>query len=129
MNEKELLVCIGEKTNIYSDIVILVPSIALEEAGFIKTFSTQKGSHAKHEYHAMSQMAYYQYQDEELDITVTNEKMIIEHSGSSEELLEGVVIYRDVSGSIHVLSQEGQNVKKLIESAYRFCARWVRLDI
>jgi hypothetical protein len=44
-------------------------------------------------------------------------------------LEDGMILYRDTSGSFKVLTHELQNKKKLLEAAYRYCTRWVRLDI
>jgi hypothetical protein len=46
-----------------------------------------------------------------------------------EELLSGMIIYRDAKGEFHVLMHESLNRKKMLETANRYCTRWVRLDI
>ena len=40
-----------------------------------------------------------------------------------------MVIAVDAQGGLCLIAQEGQNIKKLLEAAHRFCTRWVRLDI
>ncbi|GAB6191854.1 hypothetical protein [Desulfocastanea catecholica] len=109
--------------------VILVPEIAAQEAGYIKTFTVKDSGHAKHEYHALAQMAYFQFQDDELEIMEIDSPLTI-HSGEEVcEMAGGMVLYRDAAGSFHVLAHAFQKRKKLLEAAYRYCTRWVRLDI
>jgi hypothetical protein len=109
--------------------VIIVPEVATTEPGYIKTMTAGMAAHSKHEFHAMAQMAYYQYQDEELDVVTVRTPLRIESSTESEELSSGMVIYRDSSGVFHVLIHELLNRKKMLEATNRYCTRWVRLDI
>ncbi|TKB25733.1 hypothetical protein FCL47_11530 [Desulfopila sp. IMCC35006] len=109
--------------------VILVPEMALQEAGFIKTFTAKDSASAKHEYHALAQMAYFQYQDDELEIIEAGSPLTITCGEESTSIDDGMVLYRTGDGSFHVLAHGSQNRKKLLEAAYRYCTRWVRLDI
>lgn len=109
--------------------VILVPEIALQEAGFIKTITVKDSGSAKHEYHALAQMAYFQYQDDELAIVEADSPLIVISGSESGKIDSGMVLYRAMNGSFHVLSHGPHNKKKLLEAAYRYCTRWVRLDI
>ena len=108
---------------------IIVPERAVSEAGYIKTLTANANAHSKHEFQAMAQTAYYQYQDDELEVTSVTATLHIELREEVETLAAGVVIYRDTGGEFHILAHAGQNVKKLLEAANRFCTRWVRLDI
>lgn len=108
---------------------IIVPEKAINEAGYIKTMTTNAHAHSKHEFHAMAQTVYYQFQDEELEITPVVGPLTLEWQENLESLSAGIIIYRDESGEFHVLAHTGQRVKKLLEAAHRFCTRWVRLDI
>jgi lipopolysaccharide export system protein LptA len=108
---------------------IIVPERAVHEAGYIKTLTTNAHAHSKHEFQAMAQTVYYRFQDDELEIVQGNGALILEWQGETETIEGGIVIYRDESGEFHVLAHSGQQVKKLLEAAYRFCTRWVRLDI
>lgn len=109
--------------------VIIVPEIAISEAGYIKTFTCKERGNAKHEFHALAQMVYFQSQDEELEIVEIDSPLTI-HAGTEQtELLNGLLFYRDSGGGLHVLTHARQNRKKLFEAAYRYCTRWVRLDI
>jgi hypothetical protein len=109
--------------------VIVVPEIAIAEGGYIKTFTTKDGAHAKHEFHALSQMAYFQFQDDELAIDEIDSPLTIRCGAEYTQLSRGLVICRDLAGQLHVLVHRLQNRKKLLETAYRYCTRWVRLDI
>lgn len=109
--------------------VIIVPEMALQEAGYIKTFTVKDSAHAKHEYHALAQMAYFQFQDDELEIEEVDSPVTISCGTEVSELEGGMVLYRETSGSFHVLVHVLQNSKKLLETTYRYCTRWVRLDI
>ena len=108
---------------------ILVPEKALEEAGYIITMTSNNDASSKHEFHAMAQMAYFQFQDDELNVNDVSGLIKID-SGERQEIVDtGLVLYRDADGGFHALVHGGLNKKKLLEAAYRFCTRWVRLDI
>ena len=109
--------------------IIIVPEIAIKEAGYIKMLTVKDAAHAKHEYHAMAQMAYFQFQDEELEIQEIDSVITITCGEENIELSDGMIICRDHTGDFHVLIHARQNRKKILEAAYRYCARWVRLDL
>ncbi len=109
--------------------LIIVPEIAIAEPGYIKTLTIKATAHAKHEFQAMARMAYFQFQDDELEITPLKDPLGITFRGETEYLTAGMVLYRDLAGQFYVLVHEGQNRKKLLEAGHRFCTRWVRLDI
>jgi hypothetical protein len=108
---------------------IIVPERAVDEAGYIKTLTINAHSHSKHEFHAMAQTAFYQFQDGELEAVDVRGTITVGWGHEHEQLSAGLVIYRDFHGNFHVLVHPGQNKKKLLEAAHRFCTRWVRLDI
>ncbi len=109
--------------------VIVVPEIAIKEAGYIKTLTIKEGAHAKHAFHALSQMVFFQFQDDEIEISEVDGPVTISCGAESIVLSDGLVIYRDLAGELHVLVHRLQSRKKLLETAYRYCTRWVRLDI
>jgi len=109
--------------------VIIVPEIAIRESGYIRVFTIKDSAHAKHEYHAMAQMAYYQYQDDELDMKEVNSTITVVTNDESVTLDGGMVLGREPSGDFLAFIQPRQNKKKLLEAGYRYCTRWVRLDI
>ena len=109
--------------------VIVVPEIAIKEPGYIQVFTTKDNAHAKHEYHAMAQMAYFQYQDDELDIKEVNNSVSIITTKERVVLDAGMILSREPSGAFFAFIHRLQNKKKLLEAGYRYCTRWVRLDI
>ena len=129
MKEDAIIICFDESIVTDCSSVIIVPERALTEAGFIKTLTVQAQAHSKHEFHAMAQMAFYQFQDGELAMTEARGSITITWKQEVENLIAGMVIYRDGDGGFHLLVHKGQNSKKLLEAANRFCTRWVRLDI
>ena len=90
---------VGEEGTVQCDSVILIPEKSLDEAGYIKAFSSQSGGHDKHEFHAMSQVVYFQYQDDELEVQTMDGPIHILHGEESETISDGMVIYRDLEGS------------------------------
>ncbi len=108
---------------------IVVPEKAIDEHGYIKTFTAGTGDQGKHEFNALAQTAYYQYQDDELDIVSIPFPVRLEQGDEVETLAGGMVIFRESNGSIKAVFQAGQRAKKLLEAAHRYCTRWVRLDI
>ena len=109
--------------------VIIVPEIAVEEPGYINSLTIKDSAHAKHEFHAMAQMAYFQFQDDELSIEEIESSLNVVLGTQNIELSGGMILCRNLSGEFRVLIHATQDRKKLLEAAYRYCTRWVRLDI
>lgn len=109
--------------------VIIVPVKAIEEHGYIQTLTAKNDASSKHEFHAMAQMAYFQFQDDELEITTITDEIIVESGDSRDVLQSGLVLCRDLAGAFYVVMHEGLSGQKLLEAANRFCTRWVRIDI
>ncbi|MBW1635261.1 MAG: hypothetical protein JRC87_07320 [Deltaproteobacteria bacterium] len=124
-----IVILSGEKILAESESVIIVPEKSIEEAGYIKMFTVKDGAHAKHEYHAMAQMAYFQYQDDELDIHEIDEPVAASYDEERVDLDSGMVLCRNGNGEFLVFMHKNLNRKKLLEAVYRYCTRWVRLDI
>ncbi len=127
--KKSILITSDENVLVDCVSIVIVPENALNEAGYIKMFTIKDAANAKHEYHAMAQMAYYQFQDEELEIQEVESTITITCGEEKIEPGVSMVICRDQEGEFHVLSHGVQNMKKILEAAYRYCTRWVRLDI
>ena len=119
----------GERTVSDCTSIILVPENAIAEPGYIRTMTVRASAHAKHEFHTMTQMAYFQFQDGELEVTPLTGPLRISVRGEEEDLVAGLALYRDTEGRFHALMHDGVDGKRLIEAAYRFCTRWIRLDI
>jgi len=109
--------------------VIVVPQKALAEAGYIKSFTLKDSGHAKHELHALAQMVYFQYQDEELDVIDVADVIAVADESETVVLRDGMILFKLTDGTIQAASQGMINRKKYLEAAYRYCTRWVRLDI
>jgi hypothetical protein len=109
--------------------VVIVPEKALTEAGFIRAFTMKAHAHAKHEYQTLAQMAYFQYQDEELEVRELAGAIEIVTAQETIALEKGVVIFRLPGGDFNVWATGFINKKKMLETANRYCTRWVRLDI
>jgi len=109
--------------------IVIVPEIAVSEAGYIQMLTIKDAAHAKHEYHAMAQMAYFQFQDGELEVEEMESAINICSGEEEIELAGGMVLFLARNGEFHVLIHAGQEKKKILEAAYRYCTRWVRLDI
>lgn len=109
--------------------VLIVPERALQEPGYIKALTSSSASNSKHEFHALAQMAYFQYQDDEVAVVIIKGTCRILQEHNDETLESGLVIYRTSDGAIHIVSHQDVNSKKLLEATNRYCTRWVRLDI
>lgn len=109
--------------------VIIVPEIAVEEPGYINSLTIKDSAHAKHEFHTMAQMAYFQFQDDELSIEEIESSLNVILGTQNIELSGGMILCRNLSGDFRVLIHATQERKKLLEAAYRYCTRWIRLDI
>jgi hypothetical protein len=109
--------------------VLVVPERAIAEPGYIKAYAATDGAGVKHEYHALAQMAYFQFQDDELDCTEILSPLDVDDGLEVQRVEDGMVLCRDTAGLVSALVFAGQNPKKLLEAAYRYCTRWVRLDI
>lgn len=127
--ERTILITSDEEVIADCVSIIIVPEKAILEPGYIKMFTVKDAANAKHEYHAMAQMAYYQFQDGELEISEVGSVLTVSCGEETIDLNSGMVICRDENGEFRVLIHVTQNRKKIIEAAYRYCTRWVRLDI
>jgi hypothetical protein len=108
---------------------IIILERAIIEAGCIRTMTTNANAHSKHEFHAMAQIAFSQFQEGELDIEAVHGPLTVQWKNEVETIVAGLVVFLDLQGNFHLIAHPGQNVKKLLEVAHRFCTRWVRLDI
>ncbi len=109
--------------------VIMVPTNAVKEPGYIKALTVKGSAHAKHEFHAMAQMAYFQFQDDELEVVETDSLLTVVCGNEKNAQSDGMILYRNLAGEFYVIFHPQENRKKLLEAAYRYCTRWVRLDI
>ncbi len=108
--------------------LLIVPERAVDEPGYIQ-WMHMSGTINKHEFQALAQTAYYQFQDEELDCAFASEHITVRGLGDGNRLDDGIILFRDGGGAIRMLAHQAAPAKKLLETANRFCTRWVRLDI
>jgi hypothetical protein len=90
--------------------------------------SINAGPQTKHEFYALAQTAFMQFQDEDLAVFTVEAPIRLEgpESGVCES---GMAICRDLEGGLHVWAHRDLSQRKLLEAAHRFCTRWIRLDI
>ena len=109
--------------------VLLVPSRAVLEPGYIKALAAGESGSAKHEFHALAQMAYFQYQDEELRVIEVSSPVLVDDGVATQRVEDGMLLCRESAGGVVLVVFAGENRKKLLEAVHRYCTRWVRLDI
>ncbi len=108
--------------------LLIIPGRSSEEPGYIKAIHPS-GAVNKHEFQALAQTGYYQFQDDELDYCRTAGQIEVVRGDDKEFLEDGMVLFRDASGSIRAVAHQSAPLKRLLEATNRFCTRWVRLDI
>ena len=122
-------VAFGDGKKIACLAVIAIPEIALSEAGHIRAFTTSPLAQSKHEFHALGQMALMQFEDAEtipceiagdIRLTAGDETLCID---------SGAVVCRPTSGELAIYTNTARPPRKFLETANRFCTRWIRLDI
>lgn len=126
---EQIEIWFDEKNRYLCESVIVVPEKGIEEHGYIQALTVKDSAHAKHEYHTMTQMAYFQYQDNELEIEEVDPPVTIHFRGENTLAEDGMILYRDAGAEFHALALGQPNRKKTLEAAYRYCTRWIRLDI
>ena len=129
MEQQVVKIYVGNSLRWQGMTAIVVPEIALSEPGYIVTVAAAASGHSKHEFFALAQMAYYQFEDDELAVNRVREPLCIEQDGQMEKLEAGMVILRQESGELMVCVHDQLNARKMLETANRYCTRWVRLDL
>jgi hypothetical protein len=129
LKKDAIIIRLEHDTVIECSSAIIVPERAIVEAGYIRTKTTNANAQSKHEFHAMAQMAFFRFQDGELDIEAVQGPLTVEWKNEVVTMIAGLVVFLDPQGNLHVIAHSGQNAKQLLGVAHRFCTRWVRLDI
>ncbi|MCP4344590.1 MAG: hypothetical protein GY795_03565 [Desulfobacterales bacterium] len=119
----------GNQPTIECMAVILVPEIALTEPGHIRTFAANQTAQSKHEFYALGQMALIQFEDGELMPRQITDPVDVKADEETVRIDAGIVICRTLSGELAVISNTDNRPRKYLETANRFCTRWIRLDI
>ncbi len=110
--------------------MVVVPEQALNEAGYIRTFTVDdEGGEKKHLFRAMAQTACFLAQDGELAVRPVAGPVRVRCRDEEMEVDRGLLIGRTGDGALEVVVVGGATSKKLLEVANRYCTRWVRLDI
>ena len=129
MKEDSITVRFEDDTVTACSSAIIIHQSAMIEEGYIRTLTTNSTAHSKHEFHAIAQIALSRFQDGELEVETVYGPLTIQWKNEIETITAGVLVLLDLQGKLHLIGNSGQNVKKLLQSAYRFCTRWIRLDI
>ena len=91
--------------------------------------TTDSAAHSKHQFHAMTQIALFQFQEGELAVGTACGPLAVQWKDETVTMVAGIVLYLNSQGDLHLVGDPAQNASKLLQLAHRFCTRWVRLDI
>ncbi len=128
-NKMKIEVLTGDQPIAECMAVILVPEIALAEPGYIRTFAANQTAQSKHEFYALGQMALIQFEDGELTPRQITNSVDVQADDETVSIDAGIVICRILSGELMIISNADSPPRKYLETAHRFCTRWIRLDI
>lgn len=114
-----------------ADTAILVPADGPEYPDRLTGCVAGSEAEAKHTYHALSQIALYDYEDKVLEVEtiLPGHPLRVCNKGRDLSLDQGLIIVRDRSGKIRILAHKSTSVYDLLKFAHRHCTRWIRLDI
>lgn len=129
MKEDCIIVRFEDDTVTEFSSAIIIPERAMIEAGHIRTLTTNSTAHSKHEFHAIAQIALSRFQDGDLEVETVDGPFTIKWKNEIETITAGVAVLLDSQRKIHLIGNSVKNVNKLLQSAHRFCTRWIRLDI
>jgi hypothetical protein len=127
--QKEWITVRTRANTLNCDIVILVGAMAAKEDGHITMLSRNSGPQAKHAFHALAQVVLIQYQDKELAVSGAEDPILVEWDKTVNEIASGMAICRTSTGDVWVLAHRELPWRKLLDAAYRYCTRWIRLDV
>ena len=114
-----------------AETVLLSPWDAPEYPDKFMGKTVQSDANAKHAYHALSQIAFFDYEDNILNVQKipSDAPIIVESAGGKSEIGKGLVIARHPKGEVLVFVHEDQDLQSLLRFAHRYCTRWIRLDV
>lgn len=95
----------------------------------IELLNCSNDSQQKHKLHSLSQIALYQYEDEELNTNTMLGSCTITGHNFIHEFDKGIVVVQIGNNRIELFSHQAVDTKKALYNAYRYCTRWIRLDI
>jgi len=121
----------GERLLAEADAVILVPQEAPEYPDRLSGLVSGSGANEKHTYHALSQIALYDFQDRVLQVEEVPEgaTLTVRLEDREGTLEAGLLVLRTLDGQIRAVAHRGLNVRSLLVFAHRHCTRWIRLDL
>ena len=109
--------------------VIVIPETALADATYIRLFSTASPVRSKHEFYTIAQIALIQFNDEEIAPQKVAGEIRIMVDDEIFELESGMLICRSESEEFFIYTNTDQSPRKYLETANRYCTRWVRLEV
>jgi hypothetical protein len=109
--------------------ILLVPEKVLSEAGYIRALTAGPTTQSKHEFHTMAQTALMPFEDGELPPLVVNGTIEVTGADGKVGFDRGLLIARLPAGNIVLFIKTDQSAHELLKAAYRFCTRWIRLDL
>jgi len=126
-----IVVQAGEDVLAEADTVLLVPHDAPTYPDRMTGMLCGSLAQSKHTYHALSQIALYDYEDRILPVEeVARGVPLTVRKDEGEHVLEnGLVILRSQGGAVRVLAHSGLDPRRLLVFANRHCTRWIRLDL
>ncbi len=121
----------GDQVLSEAEIAILVPVDAPSSPSKLAGFVTGSDATAKHAFHALSQIALYDFEDEILSIEEVPEgqTLVVKNHECDTPIDQGMVIVRDADGKVHIFAHDNVDHYRLLKFAHRHCTRWIRLDI
>jgi len=120
---------LASATKIICKSVIVIPEIALADAAYIRSFTTVSSVHSKHEFHTLAQIALIEFDDDEIEPQKIVGKISLTAGEEIFDLESGMIICRLVSEEFSIYMNTDQSPRKYLETANRYCTRWVRLDV
>jgi len=127
----KIIVQTGESVLAEADTILLVPHDAPTYPDRITGMVCGSEANAKHAYHALSQIALYDFEDRVLQVeeVAAGNPFTVRKDQRELALGNGLLILRTVAGTVRVLAHSGLNPRPLLVFANRHCTRWIRLDL
>lgn len=121
----------GDQVLSLAEIAIVIPVDSPSSPSKLAGFVAGSEATAKHAFHALSQIALYDFEDEILDIEAIPEGqlLVVKANECDTPIDEGMIIVRDTEGKVHIFAHDNVDHYRLLKFAHRYCTRWVRLDI
>lgn len=113
------------------DMLLMIPKDAPDYPDKVIAHVSGSPANAKHAYHAISQIALLDFEEELLteEEFPNGESLEVKQGDCFEELTEGIIIARDKSGKVRLFAHDTVDTMRLLRFANRYCTRWIRLDI